>query len=183
MCSFQQSTADHGSAGEGAVAPAAAPNALIQPESSARAANTPLAGPSAAPAAETRHGPHQARHRGPQLRHGLEFGHGLGQASRAGTLSSPAPFAGTKTSPLPARHAGHRRRGYAWHLSAPPSSSPSSCPRPRLAKLRRPPRHQRAAPGCGHRPAVRQRSAPGTHVERAGPRWASGEPGGSCCAA
>lgn len=156
-------------------------SARLQAGSARPAENTLLAGLTAAPAAETRHGPHQARGRGPQLRDGVEFGHSLGQVFRAGILCSPARFAGTNASP--ALHAGRRRRGEAQPLSSPQSASLSSRPRPRLPRVRRPPRHQRAVPGCGHRPAVRQRSAPGTHVERAGPRWASGEPGGSCCAA
>lgn len=60
-------------------------SALRQPERSAglRAgnarppANTLLAALTAAPAAETRHGPHQARGRGPELRDGVEFGYSL----------------------------------------------------------------------------------------------------------
>lgn len=148
------------------------------------AASTPLAGRTAAPAAETRHGPHQARGRGgPQRGDGLEFGHRLGQAFRAGILRSPERIAGTNARPLPARHADRRQRGEARPLSSPSSVSPSRRPRPRLPRVRRPPgitgrrRAAGTAPPCdGAARRAPTWSGPGRHGQAASRAGAAAQP-------
>lgn len=96
------------------------------------------AGLAAAPAAETRHGP--SRGRGPQLRDGVGFGHGLGRAFPA----AAAVRHKHALAPGPARWAP--RRGEARPLSSP--------------SLRRSFQPPAAPPAPG--------TAPGAHVERSG---------------
>lgn len=102
--------------------------ALRQPESSAGprvcgtrpAANTLLAGLTTAPAAETRHGPHQARGRGAQLRDRVGFGQSLGQSVPCRCFVFPSAVRRHKRAPGTTRWPAAAGRGPARELTPPP---------------------------------------------------------------